>query len=202
MDGARRFEALPEATKDLCESCLVSGIVGRDRGGVSVAYGKPFAGDAHRVVSETSFETFVAFQEYFAIFYWDSLYRDGVRAGKLPAGRIQIFDLSGFGFSSIARAWRAMPYINKWVKSYPDGEALDGCRLGVVCNVNPMIAALCKAVFSLMTKEARARVRLFSGSTSERERFRKELSEHVEPQQVPANFGGESTEEWPFTWGR
>ena len=93
MDGARRFEGLPEATKDLCESCLVSGIVGRDRGGVSVAYGKPLAGD-DRVVSETSFETFVAFQEHLAIFYWGSLYRNGVQAGELPARRIQMFGLN------------------------------------------------------------------------------------------------------------
>ena len=53
---------------------------------------------------------------YSALFFWDTLYKESVVAGKALAGRLLVLDLSGI---SLAKGKRASDFVSKQMSAWP-----------------------------------------------------------------------------------
>ena len=55
-------------------------------------------------------------RRYSALFFWDTLYKESVVAGKFLAGRLLVLDLSGI---SLAKGMRASDFVSKQMSAWP-----------------------------------------------------------------------------------
>ena len=117
--GAVQYESYPQSKRDLWEANFPQGQFGKDKRGASVLYFKYGKADQGALVRNLGYEFFVAMDWRRAMYYWDTLFQEGVDRGVFLQGRSWVFDCEGVSYSKIMGSRWIAP---KQKANFPSGE--------------------------------------------------------------------------------
>ena len=196
-ERAARFVATRKSFHDVREEHILAGLFGIDRLGASVLYRKDGLIDVDRFAKLTSVDFFCDGEEYDAMVFYDSLYRESLRVGKYISSRVSVVDLQG---SALSRTMRNMKVFDKQLSRFPHKESPtpEGLRIILIRNTPKYFTRVWSMTKWMVTKRDQARIHLFPASEAGEAKFRDELFKHVDPNQVPTDFGGNCDCPWTF----
>eukprot|EP00945_MAST-04E_sp_MAST-4E-sp1_P000147 g147.t1 len=158
--GAVQYESYPQSKRDLWEANFPQGQFGKDKRGASVLYFKR------------------------AMYYWDTLFQEGVDRGVFLQGRSWVLDCEGVSYSKIMGSRWIAP---KQKANFPSGEhpMPEGVKYIFVRNA-PWI----------VQKGYQKKIFLFQ--KDEEDKYMERLLAEIDSDQIPACFGGTCKVPWPF----
>lgn len=195
------WEAQPEALKNLYDEHMAWGAHGFDRRGCSVFCYRLGNVDVGGLVRESSFETYLLWDAYCTVTTYDMYTSEGERAGHaFTLGKVMIFDLSGV---QVPRAMRGFRVAGRLTKTYPGAEHPfpEMMRTTFVINMPWVAQSLWDLAKKLLPARDAARFRMFGSGKAAHKKFLAAVSEYVDPEQLPALFGGGSAEPWAYGLG-
>jgi len=194
---ARRFEMSKKHYHEMREDHLLVGLFGSDRLGTSVLYRKDGLIDVDHLVKVTTMDFFCDGEDYDMLIFYDTLHKESLRVGKCITNRVSVIDLAG---STLKRTARNMAVFDKQLGRFPHKEAPtpEGFRIILIRNTPSFFTRVWKLSKWMVTKRDQHRVHLFPASDKGDARYKEELFKHVDPCQVPTDFGGSCDYPWTF----
>ena len=198
FEKAKEYEGYPQSKKDLFNQSEPQGIFGKDKRGASVLYYKYGNSDRGSVVQRVGWDFFSCWDWRFALYYWDTLFQDGIENGVFLQGRTWVMDCEGISYARIIRGrWLAPKQTGK----FPGGEhpMPEGIKHCFVRNTPWIVQKVYNWLKRFLPERTQRKVRFFSKSDDEK--YLEALLKEVDSDQIPVCFGGTSKIKWPYSNG-